>query len=76
MLAWEMGVGKTATAARAWELTQESGPLLVICLASARDNWAREIRRFTLDPEWPPIVHVIDGVGGKLKCRGRRAPSS
>lgn len=59
MLAWEMGVGKTATAARAWENTAEQGPLLVLSLASARENWRREIQRFSIDPAWPASVHVV-----------------
>lgn len=59
MLAWEMGVGKTATALRAWELCQDEGPLLVLCLATARENWRREAHRFALDPDLPPTVQVI-----------------
>jgi hypothetical protein len=59
MLAWEMGVGKTATAARAWELTADQGPLLVLCLASARENWRREIQRFAIDPDFPPTVQIL-----------------
>lgn len=48
MLGWDMGVGKTATLLRAWETfrTYEPKPLLVLCLASARENWAREAARF------------------------------
>jgi SNF2 family DNA or RNA helicase len=59
MLAWEMGVGKTATLLRAWENSQDSGPMLVLCLASARENWRREALRFAIDPDLPPRVQVI-----------------
>jgi SNF2 family DNA or RNA helicase len=59
MLAWDMGVGKTAPLARAWENSPEHGPMLVLCLASARENWRREILRFTIDPDVPPRVQVI-----------------
>lgn len=59
MLAWEMGVGKTATAIRAWENSIERGPALVLCMASARENWRREALRFATDKDWPPRVQVI-----------------
>lgn len=59
MLAWEMGVGKTATLLRAWENSTEHGPALVLCLASARENWRREALRFTIDPDFPPRVQVL-----------------
>lgn len=59
MLAWEMGVGKTAPLVRAWENTAEHGPALVMCLASARQNWAREIVKFAIDRDWPPRVQII-----------------
>jgi SWI/SNF-related matrix-associated actin-dependent regulator of chromatin subfamily A-like protein 1 len=59
MLAWEMGVGKTAPLLRAWENTANHGPCLVLCLASARENWAREARKFAIDRDWPPRVQVI-----------------
>jgi SWI/SNF-related matrix-associated actin-dependent regulator 1 of chromatin subfamily A len=59
MLAWEMGVGKTATAVRAWENTAERGPALILCLASARENWRRETIRFAMDPDLPPRVQVL-----------------
>jgi hypothetical protein len=58
LLAWEMGVGKTAPLLRAWELSRDRGPALVICLNTARANWAREIRHFALDPAFPPKTHV------------------
>jgi SNF2 family DNA or RNA helicase len=59
MLAWEMGVGKTAPLLRAWETTRELGPATVLCLATARLNWAREVRKFALDRDWPPRAQVI-----------------
>ena len=60
LLAWEPGVGKTAALLRAWEVSRERGPALVICLATARENWRREIRKFALDPDWPPRVHTVN----------------
>lgn len=59
MLAWEMGVGKTAPLVRAWENSRERGPALVLCLASARENWRRECIRFATDCDWPPRVQVL-----------------
>jgi SWI/SNF-related matrix-associated actin-dependent regulator of chromatin subfamily A-like protein 1 len=59
MLAWEMGVGKTAPLLRAWEISREHGPCAVLCLNTARLNWAREIRKFALDRDWPPRVQII-----------------
>lgn len=69
MTAWEMGVGKTAPSLRAWENTIEQGPLLVICLASARENWRREAIRFALDPDLPPTVQVIRDATNPLDPR-------
>jgi SNF2 family DNA or RNA helicase len=63
MLAWEMGVGKTAALVRAWELSRELGPALVICLNTARANWVREINHFALDPYWPPKILTARGSG-------------
>jgi SWI/SNF-related matrix-associated actin-dependent regulator of chromatin subfamily A-like protein 1 len=54
MLAWEMGVGKTAPLLQAWERSRELGPALVLCPNTARENWRREVQRFALDPENPP----------------------
>jgi hypothetical protein len=59
LLAWEPGVGKTAPLLRAWEVSREMGPALVICLATARENWRREIRKFALDPHRPPLTQII-----------------
>jgi SWI/SNF-related matrix-associated actin-dependent regulator of chromatin subfamily A-like protein 1 len=61
MLAWDMRTCKTSTALRAWECTRDEypKPALVLCPASARLNWAREARRFALDPAWPPTVQVL-----------------
>ena len=66
MLAWEMGVGKTAPMLRAWENTASYGPLLVMCLASARENWAREARKFAIDKDWPPHVQIIRNAADPL----------
>lgn len=49
MLGWDMGVGKTATILRGWWKTGAADPLLVLCLASARENWAREAARWVPD---------------------------
>lgn len=58
MLGWDMGVGKTAALLRAWETARdpEAKPLLVLCLASARENWAREAHRFCMSG---PTVQVL-----------------
>lgn len=58
MLAWDMRVGKTPTALRAWENTAR-GPMLVLCPATARENWRREALRFAIDPDFPPNVQVL-----------------
>jgi hypothetical protein len=59
MLAWEMGTGKTPVTVRAWEMTREQGPLLVVCPNTAMRNWKREIERFALDIYWPPKVEIF-----------------
>jgi SWI/SNF-related matrix-associated actin-dependent regulator 1 of chromatin subfamily A len=59
MLAWEMGVGKTAPLVRAWQISADKGPLLIICLASARENWRREVIKSGIDPAWPPRIELI-----------------
>lgn len=69
MLAWEMGVGKTATLLRAWENSPEHGPALVMCLASARENWRREALRFTIDPDCPPRVQILKAPNDVLHPR-------
>lgn len=46
MLAWDMRLGKTATALRAWDEIAHEGPLLVICPATARAVWQREANRW------------------------------
>jgi SNF2 family DNA or RNA helicase len=71
MLAWDMGVGKTATLIRAWELSQK-GPLLVFCLNTAKENWRREIENFALDQDWRPRV-VVAGTFAKV---GRAAKTA
>lgn len=60
-LAWDMGCGKTATCVRAWERIAHEGPALVLCLASARENWKREWLRFSSDPDFKPRIQIIDG---------------
>jgi len=57
MLAWDMRVGKTATALRAWEESAERGPALVLCPATARENWRREALRFCTEQ---PRVQILD----------------
>jgi SWI/SNF-related matrix-associated actin-dependent regulator of chromatin subfamily A-like protein 1 len=58
LLAWEMGVGKTAPLLRAFECSRERGKALILCLSTARLNWAREIQKFALDRDWPPRVEI------------------
>jgi SWI/SNF-related matrix-associated actin-dependent regulator 1 of chromatin subfamily A len=66
MLAWEMGVGKTAALLRAFECSRELGPALVLCLNTAKENWRREIIKFALDPHWPPKTQVIMSTGAQI----------
>src|SRR5215471_5700170 len=69
ILAWEMGCGKTAPLCRAWELTADQGPLLVLCLASARENWRREVLKYALDQDWRPRVQAIFDSGDPIDPR-------
>ncbi len=57
LLADEMGLGKTRTAIVAAREQEPSGPYLVICPASVKLNWQREI--LAVDPE--ARVQVLDG---------------
>lgn len=59
MLAWQMRVGKTATAIRAWEETAEQGPALVIPPATGREMWRREFQRWAIEQHIPPKVQVL-----------------
>ena len=59
MLAWEMGVGKTAPLLRAWENSRKLGTALVLCPATARVNWLREIAKMAINPEHPPRAHIV-----------------
>lgn len=59
MLAWQMRCGKTATALRAWENTQEYGPALILCPATGRENWRREALRFAIDADLRPNVQIL-----------------
>jgi SNF2 family DNA or RNA helicase len=61
MLAWEMGVGKTAALLRAFELSRELGPALILCLNTAKENWRREVQKCAMDPAWPPKVQIYPG---------------
>jgi hypothetical protein len=61
MLAWKPGVGKTLPLVRAWEAVRKDGPLLVLCLNTAKENWRREIIRFSLDPAFPPKIQIPTG---------------
>lgn len=57
MLAFEMGLGKTASSLRWADEHNDSYPLLVICPASLKYNWEREAKL------WCPGVktHIISG---------------
>lgn len=63
LLAWEPGVGKTAPLLRAWEVLREAcpetGPALVLCLNTAKENWRREIRHFAMDPDRAPRTQIV-----------------
>ena len=56
MLAWDMRLGKTAAALRAWEATKSLGALLVICPMTVCENWKREAARFCVSS---PVVQIL-----------------
>ena len=55
ILADDMGLGKTRQAALAMATAVPCGPYLVVCPASVKHNWARELRLALADAE----VHII-----------------
>lgn len=55
ILADDMGLGKTRQAALAMATAVPHGPYLVVCPASVKHNWARELRLALADAE----VHII-----------------
>ena len=57
-----MGLGKTVQALAWCEAHQEKRPVLVICPASLKYNWAEEIIRWALTT---PAVYVLDGFWSK-----------
>ncbi len=57
ILADDMGLGKTRQAITALRHTNPDGPFLVVCPASVKANWGREIRLVSADA----AIHSIDG---------------
>jgi len=57
ILADDMGLGKTRQAITALRHANPDGPFLVVCPASVKANWAREIRLVNADT----AIHTIDG---------------
>lgn len=61
LLAFEMGLGKTATAIRAAdEIDAEN--VFVICPASVKENWAREFRKFSKKKRMVRVVESRQGI--------------
>ncbi len=59
-----MGLGKTRQAIVALRHAAPNGPYLVVCPASVKRNWAREI-----DIAAPGAsTHVIEGAGARERC--------
>ena len=65
ILADDMGLGKTRQAIVALGEAAPAGPVLVICPASLKQNWAREIRAVE------PAPDVSDRAGSRLAGRPR-----
>ena len=57
ILADDMGIGKTRQAIVAMQIAAPEGAILVVCPASLKLNWRREIR--LVDPE--AAIEVIGG---------------
>ncbi len=57
ILADDMGLGKTRQAIVALRHAAPDGPFLVVCPASVKRNWAREID--VVSPQ--PSIHIIEG---------------
>src|SRR5918997_1317150 len=57
ILADDMGLGKTRQAIVSLQHLAPDGPYLVVCPASVKRNWAREIEQVIPDPS----IVVIDG---------------
>ncbi len=57
ILADDMGLGKTRQAIVSLRHGRPGGPFLVVCPASVKANWAREIRVVSADA----AIHTIDG---------------
>src|SRR5688572_3166897 len=57
MLADDMGLGKTRQSIVALRAAEPDGPYLIVCPASVKQNWAREIRVVETDAD----VQIVDG---------------
>src|SRR5688572_19638022 len=66
LLADDMGLGKTRQAITALRHTRPDGPFLIVCPASVKANWAREIRTVTSEA----VIHTIEGTRDGAIPRG------
>jgi SNF2 family DNA or RNA helicase len=60
ILADDMGLGKTRQSIVALRAAEPDGPYLIVCPASLKQNWAREIQMVEPDA----AVHVVDSRNG------------
>ncbi len=58
IIADEMGLGKTIQAIGVINATSEVKTVLVVCPASLKHNWAREVRKWS---SRPTNVHIVNG---------------
>jgi SWI/SNF-related matrix-associated actin-dependent regulator 1 of chromatin subfamily A len=68
ILADDMGLGKTRQAIVALQHAAPEGPVLIVCPASVKSNWAREISLAAAEG----TIHIIEGTTKQRVPRGAR----